>query len=70
MGNRAPSDIQKSNQTIVLADHTKMGLMSSYFFARLADVDILVTDRPPEQGMKQALRRSHCGLLVPEEGRA
>jgi DeoR/GlpR family transcriptional regulator of sugar metabolism len=61
--------IKLSDQTLVLADHTKMGLKSSYFFARLADVDIMVTDRPPEKGMKQALRSSNCRLLVPEEGR-
>jgi DeoR/GlpR family transcriptional regulator of sugar metabolism len=61
--------IKLSDQTIVLADHTKMGLRSSYFFARLADVDILITDRRPEKKMKQALRRSNCRLLVSEEGR-
>ena len=59
--------IKLSDQTIVLADHTKMGLKSSYFFARLADVDTLITDRPPEKKVKQALRRSDCKLLMPEE---
>ena len=59
--------IKLSDQTIVLADHTKMGLKSSYFFARLRDVDVLITDRSPEKKVKQALQSSDCKLLVPEE---
>jgi DeoR/GlpR family transcriptional regulator of sugar metabolism len=59
--------IKLSDQTIVLADHTKMGLKSSYFFARLQDVDTLITDRPPGTKVKQALQRSGGELLVPEE---
>lgn len=59
--------IKSSDQTIVLADHTKMGLKSSYYFAKLEDVDTLITDRPPEKKVKQALKRSGCKLLVSEE---
>ena len=55
--------IRLSDQTIVLADHTKMGLKSSYFFAGLQDVDLLITDHPPEKRLKQALHRSGCKLL-------
>ncbi len=47
--------IKLSDQTIVLADHTKMGLNSSYFFAKLGDVDTLITDRPPENKIDR-----HC----------
>lgn len=59
--------IHLSDQTIVLADHTKMGLKSAYFFARLAEVDILIADRPPDKKLKQALRTGNCHLLTPEE---
>jgi len=62
--------IRLSDQTIVLADHTKMGLKSSYFFARLEDVDTVITDRPLEKKVKQALQKRGCKLLVPEEERA
>ena len=58
--------IRLSDQTVVLADHTKMGLKSTYFFAKLGGVDILITDRPPERQLKQALKRGGCKLLLPE----
>jgi len=56
--------ITLADQTIVLADHTKIGLKSSYFFARLADVDVLITNQPPRRQMKQALAQSGAELLV------
>jgi DeoR/GlpR family transcriptional regulator of sugar metabolism len=58
--------IKLSDQTIVLADHTKMGLKSSYFFAKLEDVDMLITDRAPEKKVRQILLRSGGKLLVPK----
>lgn len=61
--------IKLSDRTIVLADHTKMSLKSSYFFARLGDVDTLITDRPPEKKIKQVLQRGGGKLMVPEEER-
>jgi DeoR/GlpR family transcriptional regulator of sugar metabolism len=61
--------IELSDQTIVLADHTKIGLKSSYFFARLAEVNTLITDVAPDRKFRQALK--HCGakLLVSEKER-
>ena len=56
-----------ADQTIVLADHTKMGLKSSYFFARLEDVDLLITDRLPEKSVKQTLRKGGCEIDAAEE---
>jgi DeoR/GlpR family transcriptional regulator of sugar metabolism len=61
--------IKLSDRTIVLADHTKIGLKSSYFFARLADVDTLITDRLPERTLKQALKQCGTKLLVPGKER-
>ena len=59
--------IKLADRTIVLADHTKMGLQSSYFFARLQDVDLLITDRPPERNIKRALQKGGGKLVVPKE---
>lgn len=62
--------IKLSDQTIVLADHTKLGLKSSYFFARLADVDAVIADRSPDKKFKQACEQSGVKLLVPGKERA
>jgi DeoR/GlpR family transcriptional regulator of sugar metabolism len=56
-----------ADHTIILADHTKMGLKSSYFFAKLEEVDILITDRQPEKNVKQVLQKSAGKVMVPEE---
>lgn len=61
--------IRLSDQTIALADHSKMGLKSSYFFAKLEDIDTLITDCLPERALKQALKKSGCKLLLPAEER-
>jgi DeoR/GlpR family transcriptional regulator of sugar metabolism len=61
--------IKLSDQTIVLADHTKIGLKSSYCFARLEDVDVLITDRPPGKKVLQTVRKGGGKLLVAEEER-
>jgi DeoR/GlpR family transcriptional regulator of sugar metabolism len=56
--------IKLSDQTVVLADHTKMGLKSSYFFAGLEEVDTLITDLPPDKKVRQTLHRAGGNLLV------
>lgn len=61
--------IKLSDRTIVLADHTKLGLKSSYFFARLAEVDTLITDRAPDTKFRQALTQSGAKLLLPGKER-
>ncbi len=42
--------IERSDETILLADRTKVGVASSYFFARPADLDLWITDEalPPQ----------------------
>ena len=61
--------IKLSDQTIVLADHAKIGLKSSYFFAKLENIDTLITDRPPGTKFKQALQKSGVKLLTPGKER-
>jgi DeoR family fructose operon transcriptional repressor len=56
-----------ADHIIVLADHTKMGLKSSYFFARLEEIDLLITDRLPEKSVKQTLRKGGGKLMLPGE---
>ena len=61
--------IKLSDHTIVLADHTKIGLKSSYFFARLADVDTLIADCAPDTKFKKTLKQYGVELLLPGKER-
>jgi DeoR family fructose operon transcriptional repressor len=56
-----------ADETVLLADHTKIGVKSSYFFAKLEDVDALITDRKPGNTVKQALQKGGAKLILPEE---
>lgn len=47
----------RTEQIILLADHTKMGVKSSWFFAKLADVDLFISDRKPDKAIMRALNR-------------
>jgi DeoR/GlpR family transcriptional regulator of sugar metabolism len=38
--------IERSDEVVVLADSSKVGLASSYFFARPGDIDLWITDQP------------------------
>lgn len=53
-----------ADQAILLADHTKAGVKSSYFFAGLEEVDILITDRKPGIAVEQALHKGGGKLIL------
>jgi DeoR/GlpR family transcriptional regulator of sugar metabolism len=44
-----------AEQTILLADHSKIGVKSSWFFAQLSDVDMFIADRKPGHAVMRAL---------------
>jgi len=46
-----------ADQIILLADNSKIGLKSSWFFAKLTDVDLLITDRKPNSTVIRTLNR-------------
>lgn len=59
--NMEQADLKKkmmnlAGQTILLADHTKIGVKSSWFFAKLSDVNTLIADRRPGQSVMRALK--------------
>jgi DeoR family fructose operon transcriptional repressor len=56
-----------ADQTILLADHTKTGVKSSYFFAKLAEVDVLITDRKPGNAVRRTLEKGGGKLILPKE---
>ena len=53
-----------AGQTILLADHTKISVKSSWFFAKLSDIGIFVTDRRPGRAVIEALRKGGAKLML------
>ncbi len=53
-----------AGQTILLADHSKTGVKSSWFFAKLSDVDVFITDRKPGRAVIQALKAGGAKLML------
>ncbi len=53
-----------ADQSILLADHTKMGIKSSFLFADLSDFGALITDRSPPKSITAALRRGKANVLT------
>ncbi len=47
--------IERAEEICLLADDSKAGTTSSFFFAKPADIDLWITNRPPAQPFKQAL---------------
>jgi DeoR family L-fucose operon activator len=56
--------VATAGRTILLADHTKLPLRSSYFFAGLGEVDLLVTDRAPEPEFAERLNAAGVKVEV------
>ncbi len=59
--------MQQAEQVIVLADHTKIGVTEFFQFGELKDVDLIITDHPPDQHFQQLLEKHHVELLVTDE---
>jgi DeoR/GlpR family transcriptional regulator of sugar metabolism len=47
--------IQRARTSILLADQTKTGISSSFFFAKNSDVDLWLTDEAPSRDMLEAV---------------
>ncbi|GLB59673.1 DeoR/GlpR family DNA-binding transcription regulator [Cytobacillus sp. NCCP-133] len=58
--------ISQADEVIVLADHTKIGVIEFFKFAELSDIDILITDQMPEKGFTDLLKRFNVDLLIAE----
>ncbi|MFV0337573.1 MAG: DeoR/GlpR family DNA-binding transcription regulator [Chthoniobacterales bacterium] len=56
--------IALSQEVYLLADHSKLGLKSSYFFAKLADIDFLITNRKPIRDFAKAIRQAGVELQI------
>lgn len=56
--------LKNATRRIVVADHTKFDRVSYAFIADLADVDLLVTDRPPAENYREHLQAINTELVI------
>lgn len=58
------SVIHWADQVVVLADHTKLGARARYFFASIADVDMVITDQRTPREHREAMRMAGVRFLM------
>ncbi len=56
--------IARSGQVILLADHSKSGVASSYFYARPSEIDLWITDVSPAAHVAEAMNRQGVRLEI------
>ncbi|MBW7457608.1 DeoR/GlpR family DNA-binding transcription regulator [Paenibacillus sepulcri] len=56
--------IRRADQVIVLADHTKFGHQMFYKISGLESIDLLITDRQPDQELTDKLAENNVELLI------
>jgi DeoR/GlpR family transcriptional regulator of sugar metabolism len=59
--------IRRSDQVVVLADHSKFGKRLFHRFAGFEDIDIIITDRMPSQDIVDVLHGSGVEILLTTE---
>ena len=52
------------NTTVLLLDHSKMGVRNYYQVFTLADIDILITDAPLPEELRQKCEREDVEVIV------
>lgn len=60
--------IERSDEVIVLADASKVGLASSYFFARPGDIDLWITDENLAPHVAEAVTTQGLRVEMAREG--
>ena len=58
--------LELADTTILLADHTKFGLRSTFYFAEMSEVDILVTDSAVDSSILSTCRERGPEIIVAE----
>jgi len=58
--------VLRASEVVLLADHTKVALSSSFFFAKNSDVDFWITDSPPQDDVRDAVVSQGVRLEVAE----
>ncbi|MEK3910412.1 DeoR/GlpR family DNA-binding transcription regulator [Paenibacillus sp. FSL H7-0331] len=56
--------MRRSDQVILLADHTKFGKKHFHRISGLDRIDILITDREPDDAMKETLLKHQIDIMI------
>lgn len=56
--------LEAGQQRVLLADSSKLGRTSLVQFARLEDIDVLITDAEPQAALAQALQEAEVDVVV------
>jgi DeoR/GlpR family transcriptional regulator of sugar metabolism len=56
--------IERAGEAVLLADHSKFGVRMMEVVCPLGDLGAVVTDRPPDEALAQALRSAGVALTV------
>lgn len=56
--------IQRAERVILLADHSKFGVKSSWFFAKLSNLDTFIADRRPAPAIMRALKGGGAEFIL------
>ncbi|MBJ7326169.1 MAG: DeoR/GlpR transcriptional regulator [Chthoniobacterales bacterium] len=59
--------VARSSEVVLLADHSKCGVTSSYFFAQGADVDLWLTDAAPPPQVREGIAAQGTRIEVAAE---
>jgi DeoR/GlpR family transcriptional regulator of sugar metabolism len=57
--------IAMADHTYLLADHSKLGLRSSFFFAKAGEMGTLISDQEPGPAIREALKSSGTAIILP-----
>ena len=58
------TEIRVSDKTILLADHSKFDKMSLYKFARMDEIDYIITNKKPNKEYEEVCKKNNCTLIV------
>lgn len=56
--------VDRAEEVCLLADHSKIGLRSSFFYASPGDIDLWITDKPPAESVQSVLAGSGIRIEI------
>ncbi len=59
---------ERADKVFILADASKLGVSSSYFFARPSEITVLITDQKPDAPTHASLQAAGVEILIPNSG--